>query len=147
MKHEFISPLEKMAANLCRWHFEMQWMKSFVLIFSLRFVPKGPIYNKAALVQVMAWLSAPESKLGWSRGNIVSNTHVSVLIPWLVLNRIDKCASMAKMKLTLILCWTHDQCVHQDLCIWWVTDITNMTSIYSVIFTINVFPLQLIGVV
>ena len=88
----------------------------------------------------------PESKLGWPRGNTVSNTHVLVFIPWPGLNRIDKCASMAKIKLTPILHWPHGQFVDQDLCIWWVTDITDMTFCYSVIVTINAFPQQLIEV-
>ena len=60
---------------------------------------------------------------------------------------IDKYAGVAKIKLTSILYWLHNQFVHQDLCIWWGTDITDMTLSYSVIFTINVFPQELIDVV
>ena len=55
---------------------------------------------------------------------------------------------MIKSKLTPILHWPHDQFVHQDICSWWVTDITDMiTFSYSVIVSINVFPQQLIEVV
>ena len=35
--------------------FAFSWMKSVLIRISLKFVPKGPIDNKSALVQVMAW--------------------------------------------------------------------------------------------
>ena len=42
----------------CRQHFQMhfhEWKVCISILISLRFVPKGPIDNKSALVQVMAW--------------------------------------------------------------------------------------------
>ena len=49
-------PLDKMAAILQTTVSKaFSWMKSVLFRISLKFVPKGPIDNKAALVQVMAW--------------------------------------------------------------------------------------------
>ena len=49
-----------------RWHFEMHFCEWKVLCFdaiSLRFVPKLPIDNKSALVQVMAWRRTSDKPL------------------------------------------------------------------------------------
>ena len=51
-------PLDKMAAiSQTTLSSAFLWMKRFFISIriSLKFVPKGPIDNKAALVQVMAW--------------------------------------------------------------------------------------------
>ena len=56
--HFNLSPVEKMAAILQTTFLNaFSWMKSFVFRFkiSLKLVPKGPIDNQSALVQVMAW--------------------------------------------------------------------------------------------
>ena len=44
--------------TFCRWHFQMYFFIENVWIsskISLKFVPKGPINNIPALVQIMAW--------------------------------------------------------------------------------------------
>ena len=51
------SPLDKMAAILADDIFECIFLKEkfcILIKFSLKFVPKGPIDNKPALVQIMA---------------------------------------------------------------------------------------------
>ena len=49
-------PLDKMAAiSQTTFLNAFSWMNSFVFWISLKFVPKGPIDNTTALVQVMAW--------------------------------------------------------------------------------------------
>ena len=52
-----ISPVDKMAAiSQTTFSNAFPWVKSFVFWFKFHwFVPKGPIDNKWALVQVMAW--------------------------------------------------------------------------------------------
>ena len=59
-------PLDKMASiSQTIFSNEFPWMKTvFILIrFSLKLVPKGPIDNKWALVQVMAWGRIGEKQL------------------------------------------------------------------------------------
>ena len=51
-------PLDKMAAILADdifKHIFLDENASILIQVSLKFVPKGPIDNKSALVQVMAW--------------------------------------------------------------------------------------------
>ena len=51
-----ILPMDKMAASLdiiFQMHF-YEWKFCILIQISLKFVPKGPIDNKAALVQVIA---------------------------------------------------------------------------------------------
>ena len=51
-------PLDKMNANLADDIFNCKFMneRSYISIWiSLKFVPRGPIDNRLALVQVMAW--------------------------------------------------------------------------------------------
>ena len=50
--------------NIFMWHCAFSWMKMFEfrLKISLKFVPKGPIINIPALVQIMAW-RPPGAKL------------------------------------------------------------------------------------
>ena len=51
-------PLDKMAATFADDIFEFIFVNENICILikiSLKFVPKGPIDNKAAMVQVMAW--------------------------------------------------------------------------------------------
>ena len=59
-------PLDKMAAILADDIFKCIFMneKLHILIpISLKFVPKGPIDNKSALAQVMAWRRTGDKRL------------------------------------------------------------------------------------
>ena len=51
-------PLDKMAANLADDNFKCTFLNEndrILIQISRKFVPRGPIDNKPALVQVMAW--------------------------------------------------------------------------------------------
>ena len=59
-------PLETMAAilahNICEWIF-LNENGGIVIQISLKFVPKSPIDNKSAFVQVMAWRQTGDKPL------------------------------------------------------------------------------------
>ena len=56
-------PLNKMAATFANDIFKCIFMDEKSIRISLKFVPKGPIDNKAALVQVMAWRQTCDNPL------------------------------------------------------------------------------------
>ena len=58
-------PLDKMAANLqTTFSNVFSWSEwSISIQISLKFVPKDPIHNKSALVQVMAWHNTGDKPL------------------------------------------------------------------------------------
>ena len=56
--HSLISPLDKTAAILIGDNFKCTFLNEndrIPIRISLKFVPRSPVDNKAALVQVMAW--------------------------------------------------------------------------------------------
>ena len=60
------SPLDKMAANLADDTLKYIFMKEKFYIsiwISLKFVPRGPIDNRPAFVQLMAWCSTGDKPL------------------------------------------------------------------------------------
>ena len=60
------SPLDKMAANLADDIFECIFLNETDRIpikISLKFVPRSPISNKPALVQIMAWRRIGDKRL------------------------------------------------------------------------------------
>ena len=63
------------------------WMESFVFWISLKFVPKGPINNIRAMVQIMAWRRSGDKPLSepmltqFTDAYVSGHKGVAVLLP------------------------------------------------------------------
>ena len=56
--------LRKKWPPFCRWHFQMHFLETCILIqISLKFIPECPTDNESALVQVMAWCRTGDKPL------------------------------------------------------------------------------------
>ena len=99
----------------CRWHFKRIFSNGAVWIFtdiSPKCVPKNPIDNKSASVQVMAWRLSIDKPLseammthfGWARVNRCVTRYIENLINNLVTDPRTPCIAKSPISLTVSRC-------------------------------------------
>ena len=125
------SPLDKMTTNLAENIFRNIFMNEkfcIVIRISLKFVPKGPINNIPALVEIIARPQPGNKPLSESM-MIILLSHICVIRPqWVkqtihISNERDTCFNA--MKFTLYICT--DAYDHR-FCFWFVTSLTRMVQ-------------------
>ena len=85
------------------------WMKCISLAISLKFVPRVPVNNSPALVQIMAW-RRPGDKQWFEPMVIRSSMHICVTQPRWVITSLPLTCGLDKVKLghrLITICDTH----------------------------------------